>query len=333
MLWLDKFRENARKTPLSVILSEGEDVRVMGAASDIRREGIAKAVSIIGNTALIQKKAVEEKIDLNGIEIIEPAASDKLDALTARLFELRGSDYSSLEEARENAKNPLIFGTLLHESSYADIHISGAVETSASVIRAFYHIIRQNRKEGIPASFFFMDGFDPKWGENGAMLFSDCAVNINPGARQLARIANQTGLIAKKVFGFNTKLSLLSYSTKGSGTGELVDAVLEAGRELEKLKPEFSYEVEMQADAAIVPDVSERKAPGNSTGGNSNVLIFPDLQSGNIAYKLVERLAGAHAYGPIIVGLNKTATDLSRGCTRPDIVGTFLVASYYHLKK
>ena len=333
MLWLDKFREHARGNPLSVILSEGEDVRVMGAASDIAREGIAKAVTIIGESEIIKNRAFENQIDLTNVAVIDPKKSERLDILAKRLQELRSSEITSYDEAKNHASGALEFGTLLHESGYADIHISGAVKTSAEVIRAFFHIIGKSRKEGIPASFFFIDGLDPKWGDNGAMLFSDCAVNINPGPRQLARIAIQTGMIAKKVFGFDTKLSLLSYSTKGSGSGELVDAVLEAGRELDKLNPDFIYEVEMQADAAIVPEVSERKAPGNKVAGQSNVLIFPDLQSGNIAYKLVERFAGAHGYGPIMVGLNKTATDLSRGCSREDIVGTFLVASYYHLRK
>ncbi|MDH4261811.1 MAG: phosphate acyltransferase [Spirochaetia bacterium] len=333
MLWLEKFKNHAKENPLSVILSEGDDLRVIGAAKDIHQSGFAKKVTIIGNTENIKNLADKNKINLEEVEIIDPDKSDMIENLTKRLFEIRSSDYASLEEARREATNPLVFGTLLHESGYADIHISGAVETSAAVIRAFFQIIRKNRKEGMPASFFFVDGLDPKWGENGALLFADCAVNISPGPKQLAHIAHQTGNIAKNIFGFNTRLSLLSYSTKGSGSGELVDAVLEAGRELEKLNPDFLFEVEMQSDAAIVPEVSERKAHGNSVEGRSNVLIFPDLQSGNIAYKLVERFAGAHAYGPIMVGLNKTSTDLSRGCSRDDITGTFLVASYYHLKK
>jgi phosphate acetyltransferase len=332
-MWLEKFKDHAKNNALTVIFSEGEDVRVMGAAGDIHRAGFAREITIIGNTEIIQKRALENHIDLVGVKIIDPQKSDLLESLSKRLFELRSHELASLEEAKKRSCDALVFGTLLHESGYADIHISGAVETSAAVIRAFFHIIKQNRKEGMAASFFFIDGLDPKWGENGAMLFADCAVNIDPGPKQLARIAHQTGNIARKVFGFNTKLSLLSYSTKGSGSGELVDAVLEAGRELEKLKPDFLYEVEMQADAAIVPEVGNRKAPGNTVGGQSNVLIFPDLQSGNIAYKLVERFAGARAYGPIMVGLNKTATDLSRGCSREDIIGTFLAASYYHLKK
>jgi len=332
-MWLEKFKEHAKGSPLSVILSEGEDLRVMGAAGDILRAGYATQVTIIGNTEIIKTRAIEHDIDLGGINVLEPQKSELLDTLAQRLLELRSAEFTTLESARERACNALVFGALLHESGYADIHISGAVQTSAAVIRAFFHIIKQNRKEGMAASFFFMDGLDPRWGQNGAMLFADCAVNIDPGPKQLARIANQTGNIAKKVFGFDTKLSLLSYSTKGSGEGELVEAVLEAGRELEKLQPGFTWEVEMQADAAIIPEVGDRKAPGNAVKGQSNVLIFPDLQSGNIAYKLVERLAGARAYGPIMVGLNKTATDLSRGCSRDDITGTFLVASYYHLKK
>jgi phosphate acetyltransferase len=332
MYWMNLFTESAKKNPLSLILSEGNDPRVISAAYDIHSSGISKKVSIVGNEEVIQKTAAEQNINLAEIEIVDPEKHSQLDKYAARLMELRSTDFSTIDEALKKVQDPLVFGTLLHEDNYADIHISGAVNTSADVIRSFFHIIKSNRKEGIAASFFFMDNLG-NYGEKGAMLFADCAVNINPGTRQLARIANQTGKIAKKIFGFNTHLSLLSYSTKGSGAGDQVDAVLEVGKELEKLKPEFVYEVEMQADSAIVPDVSERKAPGNSIMGKSNVLIFPDLQSGNIAYKLVERIAGAKAYGPIMVGLNKTATDLSRGCSRQDILGTFLVASYFHHRK
>lgn len=333
MAWLDLFKDSAEKNPLSLILSEGADIRVMGAASDIINNGYAREVSIIGNEEKIRSVAAQSSVDLTKVKIIDPQKSDLLDQLAQRLLELRSADFTSPEEAKQKAGRPLVFGTLLHEAAYADIHISGAVETSADVIRSFFHIVKPNRKEGIAASFFFMDELGESHGEKGAMLFSDCAVNISPGPRQLARIAKQTGEIAENIFGFNTKLCLLSYSTKGSGSGEQVDAVLEAGRELEKLKPDFPYEVEMQADAAIVPEVSERKAPGNGIMGKANVLIFPDLQAGNIGYKLVERFSGAKAYGPIMVGLNKTATDLSRGCSRNDITGTFLVASYYHNKK
>jgi len=332
-MWLERFQKHAKENPLSLILSEGNDIRVMEAAANVISQGYASQVTIIGNFETIEASSREKSFDLSRITVIAPEKSDQLEHLGKRLFELRSSEFASLAEAVEKAKNPLLFGTLLHEAGYADIHISGAVETSADVIRAFFHIIKPNRKQGMAASFFFMDALDSQWGENGAMIFADCAVNIEPSARQLARIAHQTGNIAKNIFGFDTRLALLSYSTKGSGSGDQVNTVLEAGRELAKLNPEFLYEVEMQADAAIVPEVSNRKASGNKLAGKSNVLVFPDLQSGNISYKLVERFAGAHAYGPIMVGLNKTATDLSRGCSSDDIVGTFLVASYYHHKK
>lgn len=186
-----------KKNPLSLILSEGNDLRVIGAASDIIAEGFASKVSIIGNFETIEIAANETSTDISNVTIIDPEKSEQLELLGKKLFELRSADFTSVDEAIEKAKNPLIFGTLLHEAGYADIHVSGAVATSADVIRAFFHIIKQNRKEGMAASFFFIDGLNSQWGENGAMIFADCAVNIAPGARQLARIAHQTGNIAK----------------------------------------------------------------------------------------------------------------------------------------
>jgi phosphate acetyltransferase len=201
------------------------------------------------------------------------------------------------------------------------------------VISTFFHILKTNRKEGIASSFFLMQSPNAQLGENGFFLFSDCAVNIDPSPKKLARIAYQMGNLARDIFGFSPRVAILSYSTKGSGSGVQVDLIRETGEELQKLNPDFPFETEMQLDAAIHPGVSNRKAPGNSLEGRANVFIFPDLQSGNIGYKLAERVGGCQAYGPVMVGLQNVASDLSRGCSSEDIVGTFIVSAFYQLKK
>jgi len=333
MGWLAKFTEEIKKKPLSVVFSEGEDERIVAAAHQIEQQGLASAIYLIGDQEVIGKIIEKNKFTFTQTEIIDPKTSPLKENYAKRLMELKPQDYPELDSALQATEHRLYFGSLLHESGKADLHITGAVETSSDVIKAFFHIIKTNRREGIATSFFFMESDNQSMGEKGAMLFADCAVNIDPGAKQLARIAYQTGNIASTVFGFQTKLNLLSYSTKGSGHGEQVEHILNAQAELEKLTPEFIWEAEMQADAAIVPEVSDRKAPGNKTGGKANVLIFPDLQAGNIGYKLVERFGNTRAYGPVIIGLNKVASDLSRGCDSESIVGTFLTAGYYLLKK
>lgn len=340
MTFIDSIKETVRTTvkqrPLSVIFSEASDARVLKAALAILEEGLAAKVHLVGSPESIEATAKENGIDLAALPdfvIHNPEASSRTDEFSQLLLETAPKEYHSVEEARHDVLQPLYYASLLHKIGEADIHVAGAVETSADVIRAYFRVLKTNRREGIATSYFLVESPDATMGQNGVLLLADCAVNINPSPKMLARIALQTGNIAKEIFSLDTKLALLSYSTKGSGSGEQVEAVREAGEELQKMNPEFVYEVEMQADAAIVPEVSQRKAPGNALQGAANVLIFPDLQSGNIAYKLIERFGRARAYGPIMFGLGKTASDLSRGCSSEDIVGTYAVAAFHHLKK
>ncbi len=343
MSFIDTVKETVRKRvqeePLRLILSEASDPRVLLAGIETLGQGLATEVHLVGETKKIQDTAASLNLapgaDLNtiGLFIHDPAQSERLDEFAALLHEIAPKEYGSPAEARHDAALPLYYASILHRLGVADIHVAGAVETSAAVIRAYFRILKTNRKEGIATSYFLLESPGVELGQNGVLLLADCAVNVNPSPKMLARIAYQTGNIAKEVFSIDTNLALLSYSTKGSGSGEPVEATLEAAAELEKLQPDFTWEGEMQADAAIVPEVSDRKAPGNSLVGKANVLIFPDLQSGNIAYKLIERFGKARAYGPVMVGLGKTASDLSRGCSMEDIVGTYAVAAFHHLAK
>ncbi len=331
MEFLEKLKKEVKAHPLSLVLSEGDDARVIAAARQIKDQGLASKIFLVGNPEKIRQNSAG--VSLDGIEIENPMDSSHRDAFAGRLLELRAREYKSKEEAMKGVENRVYFGSLMQEAGIADIHVSGAVETSADVLKAFFYIVKTNKKEGIATSFFLVETPNPNLGENGVLFLSDCAVNIAPNPKQLAKIAYAVGNIAKDIFGLDAKLSLLSYSTKGSGSGELVDKVLETGRELEALNPSFTFEAEMQSDASIVPEVSQRKAPGNKLGGKANVLIFPNLEAGNIGYKLVERFGNAKAYGPVMAGLNKVASDLSRGTDIESIVGSYVVSAYYHLKK
>lgn len=331
MEFLEKLKKDVKANPLSLVLSEGDDPRVISAAAQIKDEGLASKIFLIGDKEKITANA--GATSLEGLEIIDPRTSEYRNQFAERLKELRAREYKTIEEAMKGVENRVYFGSLMHEAGMADIHVSGAVETSADVLKAFFYIVKSNKKEGIATSFFLVESPQKHLGDNGVLLLADCAVNISPNPKQLAKIAYAVGNIAKDIFGLDAKLSILSYSTKGSGGGELVEKVIETGSELAAMEPAFTFESEMQSDASLVPEVSDRKAPENKIGGKANVLIFPNLEAGNIGYKLVERFGAAKAYGPIMVGLNKVSSDLSRGTDIESIVGSYVASAYYHLKK
>jgi len=332
MALLEKIKTDVRTKPPSVIFSEGDDARVIGAASDIIKEGLATEVTLIGNPEDIKTVAAKQNIPLHNIRFIDPLHSELSKEFADRLVELQPKHYNK-KSALETVKNRVFFGSLLHESGRADLHISGAVETSADVIRAYYQVLKKNRKEGVSTSFFIMYREKSEHQPETVYFFADCAVSITPSPKYLARIAYNVANIAKEVYNIEPRVALLTYSTKGSGEGEPVDAILETGQELKKLNPSFVYDIELQSDTALSRDVAKRKAPDSPIQGDANVLIFPDLSAGNIGYKLAERFGGLSALGPVMVGLGKHASDLSRGCSRDDIVGTYAITAYYHLVK
>ena len=316
MSLLQSVREKAKKACKTIVLAEGEEKRVLDAAKVILDEKIAGLV-LIGNKDVIAQKAA---FDVNRVTIVDPA-SDNLDEYADLLYELRKAKGMEKEQAAQLVKNPVYLGVMLVKTGKADGMVAGSVNSTGDTLRPALQIIKTAPGIKTVSSCFIMalpEG--SKYGENGVMVFADCAVNIEPDAEQLASIAIASADTAKKIAGIDPKIAMLSFSTKGSAKHANVDKVVEATKIVNTIAPELQCDGELQLDAAIVESVAQLKAPGSKIAGHANVLIFPDLQSGNIGYKLVQRLAGAQAVGPICQGFNKPVNDLSRGCSSEDIV-------------
>ena len=316
MSLLQSVREKAKKACKTIVLAEGEEKRVLDAAKVILDEKIAGLV-LIGNKDVIAQKAA---FDVNQVTIVDPA-SDNLDEYADLLYELRKAKGMEKEQAAQLVKNPLYLGVMLVKTGKADGMVAGSVNSTGDTLRPALQIIKTAPGIKTVSSCFIMalpEG--SKYGENGVMVFADCAVNIEPDAEQLASIAIASADTAKKIAGIDPKIAMLSFSTKGSAKHANVDKVVEATKIVNTIAPELQCDGELQLDAAIVESVAQLKAPGSKIAGHANVLIFPDLQSGNIGYKLVQRLAGAQAVGPICQGFNNRVNDLSRGCSSEDIV-------------
>ena len=316
MSLLQSVREKAKKACKTIVLAEGEEKRVLDAAKVILDEKIAGLV-LIGNKDVIAQKAA---FDVNQVTIVDPA-SDNLDEYADLLYELRKAKGMEKEQAAQLVKNPLYLGVMLVKTGKADGMVAGSVNSTGDTLRPALQIIKTAPGIKTVSSCFIMalpEG--SKYGENGVMVFADCAVNIEPDAEQLASIAIASADTAKKIAGIDPKRAVRSLSTKGSAKHANVDKVVEATKIVNTIAPELQCDGELQLDAAIVESVAQLKAPGSKIAGHANVLIFPDLQSGNIGYKLVQRLAGAQAVGPICQGFNKPVNDLSRGCSSEDIV-------------
>ena len=316
MSLLQSVREKAKKACKTIVLAEGEEKRVLDAAKVILDEKIAGLV-LIGNKDVIAQKAA---FDVNQVTIVDPA-SDNLDEYADLLYELRKAKGMEKEQAAQLVKNPLYLGVMLVKTGKADGMVAGSVNSTGDTLRPALQIIKTAPGiKTVSSCFIIVLPEGSKYGENGVMVFADCAVNIEPDAEQLASIAIASADTAKKIAGIDPKIAMLSFSTKGSAKHANVDKVVEATKIVNTIAPELQCDGELQLDAAIVESVAQLKAPGSKIAGHANVLIFPDLQSGNIGYKLVQRLAGAQAVGPICQGFNKPVNDLSRGCSSEDIV-------------
>ncbi|MDD3275529.1 MAG: phosphate acetyltransferase [Kiritimatiellales bacterium] len=302
----------AKANQRTIVLPEGADERVTTAANRIVEEGIAKVIVLGDETAAARVNP--------GVTVINPLTSDKLDEYAAAFYELRKSKGITLDQARDAVKQVNYFGMMMVQSGEADGLVSGAAHSTADTVRPALQIIRGAKKGGMVSALFFMVC------DNVPYIFSDSGLVENPDADQLAQIAVQSAQTAKQ-FGMPTTIAMLSYSTKGSASSPLVDKVVEATAKARQIidaeyaDQGFELDGELQLDAAIVPSVGKSKAPGSPVAGQARVLIFPDLNAGNIGYKLVQRLGGAEAYGPILQGLKKPVNDLSRGCSAEDIVG------------
>lgn len=315
----------AQKLGKTIVLPEGEDERVLQAAHEAAKQKIAKII-ILGEEADIKAYFAKQGWDLEGIELINPAHSPKLGEYTKLLYDLRKAKGMTEEEAAKTALNPNYFGTLMIKAGDADGMVSGANHSTADTVRPALQIIKSRRPERVVSALFIMESKDGK-----IFYLSDCAVNINPTAKEMADIALSS---AESViqFGDEPRVAMLSYSTFGSGKGEGVDKVREAtALAKEALKADeyanlpITLDGEMQADAALDAVVARKKAPSSNVAGKANTLIFPNIESGNIGYKLLQRLGGAEMYGPMLQGLNAPINDLSRGCFAEDIVGLIAI--------
>ena len=316
---MNKIFETAKQDKKRIVLPEGNEERTIIASYHIAKEGFAFPV-LVGNEEEILNKAKELDIDLSGIEIIDPNKSDRLNAYIENFYELRKNKGMTMEKAEKIVRDPLYFGTMMVKLDDADGMVSGAVHTTGDLLRPGLQIIKTAQGVSCVSSFFIMLVPGSKYGENGMLLFSDCAVNPNPNEDQLAAIAIATAETAKNLCKVEPKVAMLSFSTMGSADGELVQKVRNATEKAKELRPDLAIDGELQLDAAIVQKVASQKAPNSKVAGNANVLVFPDLQAGNIGYKLVQRFANAEAIGPICQGFAKPINDLSRGCSYEDII-------------
>ncbi len=328
MNFIEEVKEKAKKSIKTIVLPESHDPRVLQAARKVMDEGFAKVI-LIGDYDNVSKIANENSINIEGIEVINPLTHPKLEEYIQALFELRQAKGMTLEKARETLKDNIYFGTMMIKMGDADGLVAGSICSTADTLRPSLHIVKTAPNVKLVSSFFVIQVPNCEYGDNGVFLFSDCGLNVNPSAEELSEIAISTATSWLNLFGTEPRVAMLSYSTLGSAPDVegMNLKVREATRLVREKVPNLAVEGEIQLDAAIVPSVASKKAPESQVAGKANILIFPDINAGNIGYKLVERLAHAEAYGPVTQGIARPVNDLSRGCSVDDIVGVIALTA------
>ncbi len=325
MAIIDVLKEKAKADKKTIVLPESEDRRTYEAAAKILKEGIANII-LVGTDEDVKKHG--EGLDLTGIQVVDPATSDKTAAYIDKLVELRSKKGMTPEQAKEILLNQyLYYGVMMVKMGDADGMVSGACHSTADTLRPCLQILKTKPGTKLVSAFFLMEVPNCEFGENGTFVFADCGLNQDPNPEELAAIAASSAESFRSLGGAEPKVAFLSHSTKGSAKHALVDKVVEATKIAREQNPDLKLDGEMQLDAAIVPSVGEAKAPGSEVAGHANVLIFPNLDAGNIGYKLVQRLAKAEAYGPVTQGIAAPVNDLSRGCSADDIVGVVAITA------
>lgn len=325
MNFVETMKDTARKLQRRLVLPEGTEPRMVQAARILIDEKLAASVTLIGSPDAVSGVAKEENVDLTGITILDPTGAPDRQAYADEYHELRKKKGMTAEEAFAQIVEPLKWGAMMVRKGDADAMVAGAENSTGNVLLAAFQIIKTAPGTKFASSCFVMKLQDPKWGVDGHMIFSDCATIPNPTVEQLAEITTAAAQSCKTFLKTEPKVAMLSFSTKGSAKDESVDKVLEALAMVKERAPELNVDGELQLDAAVVESVGSKKAPGSPVAGGANTLIFPDLNAGNIGYKLVQRFANADAYGPFLQGFAKPVSDLSRGCSVEDIVTTSAV--------
>ena len=326
MSFIEGLKNKAKQSIKTIILTESEDKRVLKAAQKVKEEGFANII-LIGNEQDANKLAKENNIDISGIPVINPETSEKYDEYVNAFYELRKAKGMTIDKAKEMLKDNMYFGTMMVKQGDADGLVSGACHSTANTLRPALQILKTAPGTKLVSAFFLMVVPDCEYGENGIFVFGDSGLVENPTPEELSEIAISSSNSFKQLTGKEPKVAMLSYSTYGSAHSELTEKVIEGTKLLKEKMPGLICDGELQLDAAIVPEIAASKAPGSPVQGQANTLIFPNLDAGNIGYKLVQRLGKAEAYGPLCQGIAKPVNDLSRGCNSDDIVGVVAITA------